>query len=356
MKKITEKYRRYNKTKIKRSFRKKYRNRAFRRKRSQHGYETRSIKYFKEFSKPKKAGIDTSIFNIEARFNINSSDVDGIKNLLILLKLAQSCIKKNYIKQVRFDFSKVTSIDSSAICVILSLVEELSFHKVDVTGNIPNDPITREVFTKSGFFAHVRNINGNRFETESEIQNTLVKIGRSDTDQEYMGREIKKAIEFLTGEKNHFEPVFSILVELSGNSIEHAFGGKSHWFLSINYDKIMNKVSFTFADNGQGIIKTLKRKYIEIIEKLTLKNDGDVLTRAFDRKYGSRHEEQLNRNRGLPMVKKYGKYVNNFKVITNGVILQIGNGYRLISPNYKGTFYQFEIDRDCIERWKNKLN
>lgn len=357
MKKLSEQNKRYNQARIRRAYRKKYRNRALRKRRSQHGFETRSINYFKRHYQKNDSNkrVNNRNYIVVAGKTLCSSETEGLKNLLNLLKRAQLCLNKVHVENVFFDFSLVEAIDNSAICVILSLVEELSFNKKDVTGNLPENQNAHEIFRQSGFFAHVKKINGNRFETESEILNTLVKIGRSDTDQEYMGKEIKKAMKFLIGSECHFEPVFSILVELCGNSVEHAFIGKSHWFLSISYNEENKIVSFTFADNGQGIIKTLKRKHQKIIESLTLKNDGDILSRAFERKYGSRHEEQLNRNRGLPMVKKYGKYVNNFKVITNGVILRINQDYGLISPKYSGTFYQFEIDINCIKRWEDRL-
>jgi hypothetical protein len=264
--------------------------------------------------------------------------------------------------RINIELSNVAKIDSGAISLLLSTVKELSYYNIHVTGNIPNDGECKKIFVESGFLAHMKSLT-NSFSTslQSNLANKslILTRGRDKTRNKEVGETIKQAVEMLTGKKEHYQPIFSIIQEINGNSIEHAYGTlkKEHWLLSINHDKANNKVIFSFADNGMGILKTIKRKLSQqFFEQLQLYNDSDILRGAFTKKYTSRHEYQINRNKGLPLLKKIqteNQEVKNLFVITNSVFLYV-DSYKAttISKQFKGTFYYWELDLECIERWK----
>jgi disulfide oxidoreductase YuzD len=89
-----------------------------------------------------------------------------------------------------------------------------------------------------------------------------------------------------------------------------------------------------------------------------LKNDIDVLDRAFNKKYASVTND-INRNKGLPKIKKIvtENYVDNLIVITNGVFLDFSNeaNSKILNKKFNGTFYYWELNKNCIDIWKNRI-
>lgn len=114
------------------------------------------------------------------------------------------------------------------------------------------------------------------------------------------------------------------------------------------------------TDVGQGILSTLKRKASQIISDKLKLNDIEVLDGAFEKKYQSATSDK-NRNKGLPKIKRINDshFVDNLIVITNNVLIDFNNENKSISLDVKfnGTFYYWELTKNCIERWKQrKLN
>ena len=62
-------------------------------------------------------------------------------------------------------------------------------------------------------------------------------------------------------------------------------------------------VVFTMTDIGEGILKTLRRKFVKQIQESFFNNAVDVLVNAFEKQYESRTKDP-NRNKGLPKIYK----------------------------------------------------
>jgi hypothetical protein len=166
-----------------------------------------------------------------------------------------------------------------------------------------------------------------------------------------MANLVKSVVKHLTGEPKHFNPVKSILLEICGNSIEHADTQNKQWLLGVLYED--RRVTFTVTDVGKGIIETLHKKFAQkVFDRFS--SESDVLLKAFERKYGSRTRE-MNRNKGLPAIRdsfEQGKILN-LKVLTNNVILHFNDhtrskAFKSGSPRFKGTLYQWEITNECL--------
>jgi disulfide oxidoreductase YuzD len=143
--------------------------------------------------------------------------------------------------------------------------------------------------------------------------------------------------------------------EMCANSIEHANETNMNWLFAVYYEN--EKVIFTMTDIGNGILKTLKRKAMQIISDKIGKDDIEILDRAYDKKYMSITSDQ-NRNKGLPKIKRISteNYIDNLIVITNNVILHLNDESesRIMRKKFHGTFYYWELTKTCIEKWKNR--
>lgn len=253
--------------------------------------------------------------------------------------------KTRFNRHVFLDLRAVKQIDSGAICIMLSAVYDLAQEGISVAGNYPTDPLAGSFFTESGFFSHIQRISSDR-RVPLKSNNLILKLGKDRTTGETFGKAIKHATKFITGFERHYNPVYTLLIEMSGNSVEHAYEEDKHWLLGVTCDPINKKVSFTFTDNGFGILNTIKKKFAQEIHDRLLMNDGQVLKAAFERRYGSRTRE-LNRNRGLPSILKTatdGK-VANMILITNNTLLDFDNDTtKILSAKFAGTFYFWELN------------
>lgn len=95
--------------------------------------------------------------------------------------------------------------------------------------------------------------------------------GFDKTDNAATAKEIRKAVEHITGEQGYFKPIYSIAQEICANSVEHANENtyKKNWLFSTSY--LDGEVVFTMTDIGDGILKTLKRKFVKQIQDELLK-------------------------------------------------------------------------------------
>jgi len=262
---------------------------------------------------------------------------------------------------IEIDLTRVTKIDSGAICMLLAKVNEVLVHKkIRIFGTFPDDKDCKKIFIESGASEYMRDMHGRNFEKRGD--NLIIKIGSNKTDNEIVGKTIKKAMKFITDEEVHFPPVFSIVQEMCSNSVEHSNDNMPNWMFGVVFEtdsKTKEKwVTFTMTDVGFGILKTLNRKFhMQIREQLTLKSDIDVLYSAFQKKYGSKTED-INRNKGLPLILNRVKkqYVGDMKVITNNVILHLSNYEHssVLQKSLPGTFYSWRVDKTNIESWKQK--
>ena len=260
----------------------------------------------------------------------------------------------NKIKHIFLDLEKIKSIDIGSICILLSIMHELKGKSI--AGNYPKDEECRRIFEESDFFSHVRSNT-----SKTNNKNFIIKIGSDKTLNSSIGAAIKKSIYNIVGKEQHYPPVYSIVQEMAGNSIEHAFDKKKCWFFSINFDDSNNKINFVFTDNGHGIIKTLKRRFGQQFFKDILRGEFNensaILRKAFDQKYGSRTEE-INRNKGLPKIKAVvdEEHITDLIVLSNKAYLNLGQNKKAIElkNEFQGTFYCWSVDKSNIELWEKK--
>lgn len=264
-------------------------------------------------------------------------------------------------KKVIIDLSKVTKICVGSVNMLLSIVKELGIYGVSVGGNLPEDLTCNAVILKSGYLEHMANVSSSLKQSMSihKSDNMILMKGSDKTENAEVGKCIKKAIKQITGEETHYPPVYTIVQEMNGNSVEHAYiKEKKHWLLGINYIEDRNKVAFTFTDNGLGILGRLERKFSKkVFETLKLTTNPEILKGVFDKKYNSRFKKQINRNKGLPVIKKTQEdgRISNLQVIANNVYLSLDSKKSIqLGSSFSGTFYYWEVDAENVKKWKTR--
>lgn len=257
---------------------------------------------------------------------------------------------------VRITLKDVQQMDYAAISVLTAISDELKSNGITIAGDFPRDEDCKQFILESGFLNHMYDENNRPFPKSEKSEMIFFEKGcgtLSEDDNRKISNIVKNVVGHLTGVPKHNQSIKTILLEICGNSIEWSGTKNKQWLLGVKYDN--NKVTFTVVDVGKGILETLYRKFGRRAKDfLTLKTEADVLLGAFDKKYGST-TQQVNRNKGLPSVKanyQDGK-IKNLIVLTNNVILHFANQEKTKtfankSPRFKGTFYQWEMDSNCI--------
>ena len=249
------------------------------------------------------------------------------------------------------NISRVVSFDLGSLTCLLSTLRFTH----NYIGNEPSNASCKKYFEESGFLDWMHSLDGRRF-PKSSSHNLIFEKGVDKTSNAKVGQEIRKAIKYLTGKENTFPPVYSVIQEICPNSIEHANikDKDRNWLMGIRYEP--DKVCFAMVDKGQGILKTLKKKPVQVFGD-AFSDDLSILLRAFGKKYQSASDDD-NRNKGLPRIKSVcdDGYVNNMTVITNSSLLNLSDSTRSkrLGAEFAGTFYYWEITKENYYRWKNK--
>lgn len=258
-------------------------------------------------------------------------------------------------KTVLISLVDVEEIDYATISALTAISDDLKSRKVGMQGDFPKNPKCKEYIIESGFLSHMVDGSNRHFPKTSKSKFIFFEKGSgklTKKDSKNISEMIKDVVEHLTGERKIIKPIKSILLEICGNSIEHAKTKDRQWLLGIKY--MDDKVFFTVTDVGKGILDTLYINYGHILVNFVFKSKLEVLKGAFNQKYGSSTQEE-NRNKGLPAV-KYNSDIGAIKkliVLTNNVILHFEDNKKSLTfssgaPWFKGTLYQWELTKECI--------
>jgi len=258
-------------------------------------------------------------------------------------------------KTVLISLVDVEEIDYATISALTAISDDLKSRKVGLQGDFPKNLKCKDYIIESGFLSHMVDESNRQFPKTSKSKFIFFEKGSgklTKKDSKNISELIKDVVEHLTGERRIIKPIKSILLEICGNSIEHAKTKDRQWLLGIKF--VEHKVFFTVTDVGKGILETLYINHGHILINFVFKSKLDVLMGAFKQKYGSSTQEE-NRNKGLPAI-KYNSDIGTIKkliVLTNNVILHFEDNNKSSTfssgtPRFKGTLYQWELTEECI--------
>lgn len=253
-----------------------------------------------------------------------------------------------------FDLNSVTSIDITSICLFLSLINKINTNGIGSKGNYPLDEKAKSVMVDSGF-ADIMQSAVKPLKTQ-KYKNQLYIVGSKRVNNKVIGQSVKNAVGFLLGEEHHFQPIYTMLIEICSNSVEHANKKEKdkNWVISVSYEP--GKVNFIVVDTGEGILRTIHRKIPEIFIDKVFREDGKVLEDVLNKEYQSRTKE-INRHKGLPKIKETFEdgYVENMKILTNNVFYDMASKtYEITKNEYFGVLYSWSFTKENYLKWENK--
>lgn len=259
-------------------------------------------------------------------------------------------------KTVLISLIDVEEIDYATISALTAISDDLKSRKIGMQGDFPKNTKCKEYIIESGFLSHMVDSSNKQFPKFSKSKFIFFEKGSgklTKKDSKNISELIKDVVEHLTGKRRNIKPIKSILLEICGNSIEHAKTKDRQWLLGVKF--MDSKVSFTVTDVGKGILETLFINNAQIMANLaTFTSRLNILKGAFNQKYGSSTQEE-NRNKGLPAIKYNADIgaIKNLIVLTNNVILHFGDDDKSSTfssgkSRFKGTMYQWELTEECI--------
>jgi hypothetical protein len=271
----------------------------------------------------------------------------------------------NHIRNIRFiriSLLNVEEIDYGTISALTAISDDLKFKGITLQGNFPKNADCRKFIIDSGFLNHMYDGKNHRFPKAEKSDLIFFEKGcgsLSTEDNKKISQLIKNVIFHIAGESKYCPPIKTVLLEICGNSIEHASTENKQWLLGVKYE--VGKVIFTVTDVGKGILETLHRKFgRQFTDFFKNRSNLDILVRAFEQKYGSSTLE-ANRNKGLPAVKANSEsgIIQSLRVLTNNVILDFNDNnfsktFASGAPRFRGTIYQWELTKDCIDKITTK--
>jgi len=269
--------------------------------------------------------------------------------------------RKGNFRYVIMSLKDVTQIDYGTISILTAINDEFNSRKIFLKSILPVSESCRQFMVESGYLNNLFDESGKPFPKSVVSELIFFEKGcgvLSEGDNRKISSLIKDVVYHLTGVNEYSLAVKTVILEICGNSIEWSGTVSRQWLLGVKYET--GRVIFTVTDVGRGILDTLYRKFSKKFFE-TFRSADFILKGAFDKKYGSTTQES-NRNKGLPAVKanfENGK-IGKLKVLTNNVILHFDSEHLSLtldrgSPRFKGTFYQWEMNMDCIKKLTDEL-
>lgn len=293
---------------------------------------------------------------------IAPSDLRLIENVTGCLEFFRDLRSDDYLsrkgnfKYVIMSLHNVTQIDYGTISILTALNDEFLHKRIFLKTLLPVNETCRNFMIESGYLNNLFDEAGNPFPKSTVSDLIFFEKGcgiLSESDNRKISLLIKHVVEHLTGVSEYSLPIKTVVLEVCGNSIEWSGTDSRQWLLGVKYEP--NRVIFTVTDVGRGILDTLYRRFTKKFFE-SFRSADYILKGAFDQKYGSTSQES-NRNKGLPAVKANHKagLLKNLKVLTNNVILHFDNDeqsktFDRGSARFKGTFYQWEMDKECLTK------
>jgi len=249
-------------------------------------------------------------------------------------------------QRIYINMKEVHKLTGATIALLLSVVNEFSSKGIKIIGSKPKNKEARKILELSGFFDHM---NG-EIEYSTEVNsNTIIEQDSKSVQPQRTAKIVRSAMKTITGTEQRNKKLQGLFIEFMANSINHGFPDNKNkkWILSSSHFKKENYVSFSFIDNGVGILETINKKTKHKL-KAFFKGDQDLLMSAFKGDIGSRTGLTF-RGKGLPFILKKleENSISNLFILTNNVILDFENkNFIQIDTTYRGTFYYFELNKN----------
>lgn len=252
-------------------------------------------------------------------------------------------------KNVFVNLSGVKTMTPDAVAGLLAAVHHCELDGSQVAGNVPSDPLPREMLNDSGFRNYVRSSPGYRQTVTPHGQIVRREAGGEAFYNRFDQHLANRLIQFANLNSKAQGPSFSVLCEAMLNTMNHASEeGRSRepWWASAYLDSSRNRVCFTFIDQGVGIFRSYSLvMWWRMLAPRAFLNRGEILRRLFQRQIPS-STKIPGRGNGIPEMYEHCKAgrIRNLTVIANN---GMGNAetetYQQLSNSFPGTLLYWEI-------------
>lgn len=182
---------------------------------------------------------------------------------------------------IYFDLLGVKDISADAVMYIIALVnnyKRVNILKIQVSGNLPEDPNAKSFIEDVGFYSYVRGLKEQHNKSKDRF-----RISQGDKPNSAI---VGKLCDFTAaGGIINTKRLYSMIIELMTNTCQHAYRReqtakmKSNWYLFAEREE--KTVHFVFLDTGMGIPSTIRQSFIERgIINLTGKKDASFIASA----------------------------------------------------------------------------
>lgn len=291
------------------------------------------------------------VMNVPENFSI----IENAEQMLLFFEDFKKYVIKR--KRIFFDMSKVNRLTGDAIIYMLSMFDrnEKLYGKFHIRGNVPENGFCRNLLFDSGFFNYVY--------IKTTIPKSSEDIVQIEKDSIVKGKLAKQIIDFTKNKLNIerakvTKSLYDILIECMVNTNNHAFGKKEmhpFWYLMAVYDKENKEVFYTFLDAGQGIPKTIRKKYLEKVfefiktaslSTIDLVTDKDLIISALEGVLKrSRIVKKGHRGKGLPRIYEHfkNKQIEDLVIISKKGYVDLNGKSTLLSKDFAGTMLSWKI-------------
>lgn len=247
-------------------------------------------------------------------------------------------------KRIKINLDEVSELTPDAILYLLLLFKEADELHVAMRGSPPKNSEMHDIFIHSGFYDYVKSgLNKDALKNNPNIlmvqSGTKVEPTIATTVKNFVARQKPNA------DKKMISSIYSILIESMENTNDHASekqGEKAWWIMALN-DKKNNVIHFAFVDDGLGIAKTVRTNFFEKI--LPWYDDSYLLEQAANGEYKRSKTNLENRGKGLPQIKGFansGK-IRNLVFMSNKGYYCADNGNRKTIKELKGSVIAWDF-------------
>lgn len=269
----------------------------------------------------------------------------------------EQILKKS--RSVFINMENIEIIDHAAISSLLCVMYLFKTSKIGFNGNFPKDQNISKIIRESGFLYHLFENPQNITKYKIGVDNQLLTQSHSILDPNMVKDVIEDTSHTVWGDSRDCPGLYRVIIELIDNTHAHAskkYKGSERWWLSINHDKINNKVSYIFIDYGIGVFTSILNKPKEdpigqflnrMQTKIGLDKNGEylksLLTTQIDRKKMS---GKKGRGWGIYGINQtmIRNQISNLSIITNNAFGDVvKDEYKRLETGFNGTLYYWEI-------------
>ncbi|MFY7666895.1 hypothetical protein [Flavobacterium sp.] len=299
---------------------------------------TRKGRYFRTYNREPKITVQIA----PQDFSI----VNNAEETLAYFDYVQFLLNND--NSVMFDISKIQTLTTDAIAVLLAKIQDEKFHmKNEIYGNEPENEYLKKLFTQSGFYEHVL---VKEITPKNDKKLLIHKQTNNRVEPDIAKEACLLGLRHTFENEEIFEPLYDILIEAMQNTNNHAGSerGKYDWWLHVYNHPGCKRTSYTFLDLGVGIfeslpVKTYKR---EFYENLGIPTNLELVPRLFAGAIKSR-TARPERGKGVPQIYECAQdpAFIRFILISNDIFADMKNNQFLSLRNkFDGTLFYWEIN------------